>query len=46
MFMVSAYVHIFLDLLVLVLPLPQLAKLTLNPWRRARVMFMFLVGSL
>ncbi|KAL1385420.1 hypothetical protein HDK64DRAFT_301193 [Phyllosticta capitalensis] len=45
MFMVSAYVHIFLDLLVLVLPLPQLAKLTLNPWRRARVMFMFLVGS-
>ncbi|KAK8192295.1 hypothetical protein BKA81DRAFT_368871 [Phyllosticta paracitricarpa] len=43
MFMVSAYVHIFLDLLVLVLP--QLAKLTLNRWRRARVMFMFLVGS-
>ncbi|KAK7513240.1 uncharacterized protein IWZ02DRAFT_436139 [Phyllosticta citriasiana] len=45
MFMVSAYVHIFLDLLVLVLPLPQLAKLTLSRWRRARVMFMFLVGS-
>ncbi|KAK8154910.1 hypothetical protein BKA80DRAFT_241915 [Phyllosticta citrichinensis] len=45
MFMVSAYVHIFLDLLVLVLPLQQLAQLTLDRWRRARVMFMFLVGS-
>ncbi|KAK7537319.1 uncharacterized protein J3D65DRAFT_625146 [Phyllosticta citribraziliensis] len=45
MFMVSAYVHIFLDLLVLMLPLQQLAQLTLNRWRRARVMFMFLVGS-
>ena len=42
----SAGVNIILDLFVIVLPMREITKLSMNRRRRFGVMFMFLVGGL
>lgn len=42
----SAGVNIILDLIVIILPMPEIKKLSMTPLRKFGVMLMFLVGGL